>query len=207
MSYGVTPVAVSLEHVQSVIGMDRTPGFLRRLLGSPTDRLIHMIKRKFDHRFERDEVNDEDELSLENALFDLLVGGELNPDFGHKYAYALELLCDHFGERLDNSAWSAMRSDWAEHVHEAMKQFGIDEEALSLNDHLLFRGSPIPIPAPADFPSIGFLRKNEIGNATDAMDAAALSSLDEETKEPIMQIRAWLERCGELKCDLVCFYY
>ena len=89
MSYGITPIAVSLEQVQSVIGVDQTPNFLRRLLGSPTDRLLHTIKRKFAHRFEQDEVNDEGEPPLENALRDLLSGGELDPAFGHKYAYAL----------------------------------------------------------------------------------------------------------------------
>lgn len=207
MSYDITPIAVSLEQVQGVIGVERTGGFLRRLLGSPTDRLIRTIKRKYAHRLEQDEVYDEDEPSLEKALEDLLAGAELDPAFGHKYAYALELVCDHFGEFLDNSAWSAMRLDWAEHVHEAMTQAGIDENAISLNEHLMFRGPPIPIPAPSDFPSIGFLRRNEIANAASALDAADLSTLDEETRESITQIRSWLERCNELKCDLVCFYY
>ena len=207
MSYDITPIAVSLEQVQGVIGVKRTGGFLRCLLGSPIDRLIRTIKWNYAHRFEQDEVYDEDEPSLEKALGDLLAGAELAPTFGHKYAYALELVCDHFGEFLDNSAWSAMRLDWAEHVHEAMTQADIDEEAISLNDHLMFRGPPIPIPVPADFPAIGFLRRNEIGNAATALDAADLSSLDEETRESITQIQLWLERCNELKCDLVCFYY
>ena len=207
MSYGITPIAVSLEQVQSVIGTDQTPGFLRALLGSPTDRLIHKIKREFAHRFEQDELNDEDEPSLEKALRDLLSGGELNPGFGHKYAYALELLCKYFGEVLDNSAWTAMRSEWADQVHEALKRAGIDENVLSLNEHLMFRGSPIPMPAPADFPYTGFLLRSEIGNATDAINAADLSALDGETRESIMQIRGWLDQCRELDCDLVCFYY
>jgi hypothetical protein len=84
MSYGITPIAVSLQQVESVIGADQTPGLLRFLLGSPTDRLIHKIKREFAHRFEQDELNEEDEPSLERALRDLLAGAELNPAFGHK---------------------------------------------------------------------------------------------------------------------------
>lgn len=44
MSYGITAIAVSLEHVESVIGDDRTPRFLRLVLGSTTDRLIHEIR-------------------------------------------------------------------------------------------------------------------------------------------------------------------
>jgi hypothetical protein len=76
------------------------------------------------------------------------------------------LLCDHFGEFLDNSA-----------------------------------------PEPGDFPFIGFLRKNEIGDAAKAIDSAGLSDMDEEVQESVMQIHGWLKRCGELECDLVCFYY
>ena len=207
MTCGITPIAVSLEQVQTVIGTDQTPGLLRFLLGSPTDRLTHKIKREFAHRFEQDEVDDEDEPSLEKALRDLLSGGELNPAFGHKYAYALELLCDHFGEFLDNSAWTAMRSEWADQVHEAIKQAGIDEQTLSVNDHLMYRGSPIAIPEPSDFPFIGYLRKDEIGNAAQAIDSADRSDMDEEVQESVSQIHGWLKRCEELKCDLVCFYY
>lgn len=205
MSYGITPIAVSLEQVQGVIGVDRTPGFLRRLIGSRTERLIHTIKREFAHRFEQDESVDENEPTLEKALSDLLAGAELSTAHGHKYAYALDLLCDHFGEFLDNSAWSAMRGEWADDVYQAMKRAGIDEQAVSVNDHLMFRGSPIAIPEPDDFPSIGFLRKQEIGNAVKAIDSGDLSSMDEEIKESVMQIRGWLARCEELDCDLVCF--
>jgi hypothetical protein len=61
MGYGITPIAVSLEQVQGVIGVDQTSSFLRRLLGSPTDRLIHTVKRKFAHRLEQDDVLDDDE--------------------------------------------------------------------------------------------------------------------------------------------------
>ena len=100
-----------------------------------------------------------------------------------------------------------MRSEWADQVHEAMKQAGIDEQTLSVNDHLMYRGSPIPIPEPGDFPFIGFLRNNEIGDAAKAIDSADLSDVDEEIRESVMQIRGWLKRCEERHCDLICFYY
>ena len=91
VSCGITPIAVSLEHVQSVIGADQTSGFVRRLLGSPTEHLIHTLKRKFAYRFDDDESLDEKEPTLEKALSDLLAGNELDTAYGHKYAYALEL--------------------------------------------------------------------------------------------------------------------
>jgi hypothetical protein len=208
MSYGITPIAVSLHEVENVIGGDtKSGGLLSRLLGSPSSSLIKTIKREYAHRFEQDDVLEDDEPTLQQALADLLAGKELDTSYGHKYAYALELLCDHFGEFLDNSAWSAMRGEWAEQVHEAMKQADIDQQTLSVNDHLMYRGAPITIPEPGDFPFMGFLRKNEIGKAAQAIDSSDLSEMDEEVQESVMQIRGWLERCEQLKCDLVCFYY
>lgn len=205
MSYCLTPIAVSLQKIQTVIGDQQSGGFLRRLLGSPADRVIRTLKRKYSRRFQDDTEHEED-LSLEQALTDLLANGPLNPAFGHRYGYAVELLCLHFGEVLDNSAWSSMRTEWAEQVQEAMTQLGIDSEIVSVTQ-LMYRGSPIAVPEPGDFPSIGFLRREEIGKAAAAIDSASLSSVDEEVQESIMQVREWLERCEELNCDLVCFYY
>jgi len=208
MSYGITAIAVSLQDVENVIGGDTKSGWLlSRLLGSASSRLIKTIKREFAHRFEQDDVLEDDEPTLQQALDDLLAGRALDTSYGHKYAYAFELICNHFGEFLDNSAWSAMGGEWAEQVHEAMKQAGIDEQAISVNDHLMCRGAPLSIPEPHDFPFIGFLRKSEIAKAAHAIDSADLSSMDEEVRESVIQIRGWFDRCQQLDCDLVCFYY
>jgi len=213
MSYGIMAFAVSLEEVESVLSKANAKrGLFGRLFGTPTDSLMKTLKQKCAYRFEEDEDDFDDEdggdtLTLEQALVDLLDGNELDSSFGHKYGYALELLCDHFGEPLDNSAWDAMDIDWALQVEEEMKQAGIDENTISPTDHLMFRGPPIQIPKPDDFPSIGFLRTNEIEGAAIAIDAADPSGMDEEVEGSVMQIRAWLRRCGELSSDLVCFYH
>ena len=45
------------------------------------------------------------------------LGGEpLRANYGHKYAYAVEMLCWHFGERLPDRCSSAMRGEWADAV-------------------------------------------------------------------------------------------
>ena len=211
MSYGIIAYAVSLAKVEGALGKSNAKrGLLGRIFGPSTGSLVEKIKQKSAYRFEQDEddLDEEDEaqaLTLEQALVDLLDGNELHSSYGDKYGYALELLCDHFGECLDSSAWDSMRIDWANEVQEQMEQAGIDENAVSLTDHLMFRGPPIQIPN--DSPSIGFLRSSEIGRAANAINAADLSIVDEEVEESVMQIRAWLRRCGELNCDLVCFYY
>jgi hypothetical protein len=88
-----------------------------------------------------------------------------------------------------------------------MIQAGIDGQELSLFDHLMYRGAPISIPSPSDFPYMGFLRNREIAKAAQAIDSADLPSMDEEVQESVLQIRSWFDRCEQLNCDLVCFYY
>ena len=212
MSYGIMAYAVSLKEVESALGNSNAKrGLLGRLFAPSTASLVKTLRQKFDYRFEEDEdsfddEDEEDSKTLEQALVDLLDGNELDDRFGDKYGFALELLCDHFGKSLDSSAWDAMRIDWANQVQEDMTQAGIEENAISLTNHIMFRGPPIQIPRD-DSPSIGFLRNNEIEKAADAIDAADLSNVDEEVEESVMQMRGWLRRCKELNRDLVCFYY
>ena len=54
---------------------------------------------------------------------------------------------------------------------------------------------------------MGFLRNNEIDDAAKAIDSADLAKMDEEIRESVTQIQGWLQRCEELKCDLICVYY
>ena len=56
----------------------------------------------------------------------------MDPHFGHKFGYAFELLCDHFGEFLDNSTWSAEDADWPDQVQAALMQAGIVVRALGV---------------------------------------------------------------------------
>ncbi len=212
MSYGIMAYAVSLKKIENALGKSNAKrGLLGRLFGPSKDSLVEKIKQKSAYRFEQDEedLDEEDEgqpLTLHQALVDLLDGNELDERFGDKYGYALELLCDHFGKCLENSAWTAMRIDLAEQVEEEMTQAGIDDNVISPTNHLRFRGPPIQIPRD-DSPSIGFVRNHEMKAAAKVIDAADLSQADEDVEESVMQIRAWLRRCTELNCDLVCFYY
>lgn len=206
MSYGITPIAVSIDKVESVMRQRKSGGVFGHLIGSPSAKVSNTIKQRFAYRFEQDDADD-DEPTLEQALTDLLAGNDLNPWYGHKYAYAFELLCQHFGELLDNSAWSLIRSEWAVQVRDAMSQAGVDHGTFSMTGHLMYRGAPISIPPPDDFPFIGFLRKEEIGKALRAIDSADLTKMDEEVEESVVEIRGWLDHCWQLNCDLVCFYY
>ena len=147
MSYGITPMAVPLAEVE-------------RAFGSRDADLTSVIREEFASRFERDrcDEDDEDEPTLGEALHEIIEGEPLRACYGHKYAYALELLCWHFGEGLPDRCFSAMRGDWADAVNRALAVAGVPRERFSLLDHLMYRGAPVAIPVPGDFPFIGYLK-------------------------------------------------
>ena len=169
--------------------------------------IVLQIKLRYQHVLQDDETDEDDELTVEEALRDMVDGANLNKDFGWKYAYALEALCWHFGELLDNSEWSPMRGQWSEQVDVAISRAGVPENTFSVEGHLMYRGSPIPIPEVPDFPFIGFLRKTELPEAAKSIAQCDRSKLGEDVERAIRQVEGWLDRARKLERDLFCFYY
>ena len=100
-----------------------------------------------------------------------------------------------------------MRGEWADAVDRALAVAGVPRERFSLLDHLMYRGAPIPIPVPGDFPFIGYLKAEEVGPALGAVESADVTVLDRGLQEAIAEVRGWLGACAASACDLVCFYY
>src|SRR3954451_16607494 len=100
MSYGITPIAVPLAEVE-------------RAFGSRDTTLASAIREEFAYRFEQDrcDEDDEDEPTLTDALDEVSEGKPLRGRYAHKYCYALEMLCWHFGERLPDRCFSGMRGE------------------------------------------------------------------------------------------------
>ena len=194
MGYAVTPIAVDLREVKSIIN-------------SRDVSVIATLKSNFDFRFNGSDWDDDEELDQETAIRQLMNGTELNPDYGHLYAYGLELLCWHFGQHLSNRYWSAMDSEWAVQVDDALKSHGMDESIFGIHNHIFYRGAPIAIPEPDDFPSIGFLLNQEMHPAFAGLKALLLETVDTETLQSISEVQQWIETCIAKNCDLVTFYY
>jgi hypothetical protein len=193
MSYGIMPFGVRL-------------ALVKRAFGSGDAALVAEITEEFQDHFEADD-GDDDGPTLEDALHEIIEGRPLQDGYGHKYGYTLELLCWHFGKFLPNEHFSAMHSDWANQVDRGLFQAGVPEETFSLTGHLMFRGSPVPIPERDDFPSIGYLKAAEVGPALRAIKTADLAGLDPEVRDAVGDLRGWLEACSKAVCDLVCFYH
>lgn len=207
MSYGIHPVAVSLS--QLVLALQAQPeptGFFGKLFGTGRKDLVAEVLRD-QGPLDEDDGFDDDEITVEQALRELCAGGELSSDEGAPYAYALFALCNQLGEFQPNAEWSTMRSRRAECVDEALASAGVPAETLRVQDHLMYRGAPVDIPQPFDFPFVGYLTNAELAPASRALSDADLSAIPEEFRPAVVQIAGWLERAQALESDLVCFYF
>jgi hypothetical protein len=195
MSYDLMPYAVDF-------------GRLRAAVGSGDERLLAELASAHADEMTRLDRHDEDHdppiPPAADVLRHLILGEAGDPAAGFKYGYALEWLCEHFGEPLNNSEWSAMRGQWFDTVGEALVAAGVPATFSVLN--LAFRGSPVPIPEPDDFPGIGYFTPEEVPAAAAALDAADLGTMPEDVRKSVGQVRDWLGVCEETGRGLVCFY-
>jgi hypothetical protein len=96
VGYIVTPIAVDLDKVKAAIG-------------SKDKTLLAKLKKAFADELEQidellEDVIDEDDglLSAADVLGHLVLGGEYREDAGFAYGYCFDILCQHFGDTLDN---------------------------------------------------------------------------------------------------------
>lgn len=207
MRHGLTPFAVSIHQIRSVIG-SRSKSILLELREEFEDELQ-------EDREAVDEANSDDEfdpeLALDDALRHLIMDEERWDYEGPKYGFALEMLCSFYGEFLTNDHWSEIHWEWAETVHDALVEIGVDAELFSVFNFLIGRGAPVSIPDIEEFPYIGYVELDEIPSILAALSDKRFSAIQGEdaqaVRDSLLQVRAWLETCRREKSDLVCFYY
>lgn len=202
MGYILTAYAVNLHSVSSAIN-----GGDQQLAMS----IVQMFNDEFD---QFDEMaadycdDDEDALTMEDALTQMVMGEPFDDDLGFMYGYALEFMCQYFGEGLTNEFWSAMprATAWASTVDEGLNAMGVPENVFRVLDHLMFRGAPVTIPEIDDLPTIGYLDSNEVRAAHAAISKATFAAIkDAEVIESIEEIQTWLQTCIDSGVDLICF--
>jgi hypothetical protein len=207
VSYCVSAIAVDLDEVRAVIG-SRKKAMLAQLqkeLAGDLDQVDGMLEDYAEDN-EDEDGNPPEPLTTADVLRHLVMGEPYREEFGFAYGYCFEAICLHFGEFLNNSQWSAMRSEWFETVGKELKKAGVDEKAFSMNK-LFFRGPPVKLPEIDDFPAVGYLTKSEVAKARAALAKADLSKVkNKEAVESIEQIRSWLDECAKSDRDLVCTY-
>lgn len=201
MSYGMMAFAVDFDALNSWIG-------------SGDEALVAKLLREMGGELtELDELDleEDDEITLPaaDALRQLIMGEPLNPEQGYKYAYLIKDLCWAYDEFLDNHYWCPIRSNWvSEQFDPKLQSSGVPAEVFGVASHLLFRGSPFPIPEPECFPAVGYLTPEEVPGVADL-----LARIDPECMRPIeghnqlIALQGWLTKCRETNRGLICFYH
>ena len=98
-----------------------------------------------------------------------------------------------------------MPAEWGERVDVAMGQAGVPSETLGVHSHVIYRGPPVDIPVPDDFPAMGYLRHEEISFARRDLAEVRISAMSEDVRSAVMQLSSGLDRAQALKSDLVFF--
>lgn len=193
MSYGIHPIALSLDKLSAQ-------------LGSGKQRLLKKINKRFGHEFEEIDELDEDCVSVSDALTHLVLGEALDENSGFKYGYALKQLCRLLGEELTNVHWSAMRSEWFEEFDCALEDQGVPEDILRSEMHFAGRGSPVPLPPIDDFPAISYLRNEEMAAIAQALSTVG-GDPDDDVGQSIGEVQYWLKHCRHKHQDIIFFYH
>lgn len=175
MSYTLQPYMVDLAR-------------LRATIGSKDARLIESIYKTDPEKFDYDGYD----LTLRQALTQIVMGEKLGAEATHQYGYALKELAKHLGKPLPLDLWCGVR--W-----EAMEDSGI---AMVMKS-----GPPVELPAIPDVPCIGFLERDKIADMITRMGDEGLTNDNDELEELLKEFEGWLREAAEARQDLLFFYY
>jgi hypothetical protein len=181
MSYAINVYAVSVERLKEIIG-SRDKSMLDAVLAKQATLLSTI-----------DDIDDEAEMTCADALAKMIDGRMSHADPGYLYGYALEALCAQIGAALPNICPISGVSDWIDEVDAVLESGSVPIRVCDLVN----AGSPVPIPAPDDFPFIGFWPADEIPAALAALHSLPLAGLAQEMAETLAQIRDWLEEAAK----------
>jgi hypothetical protein len=176
MTYAITPYAVSLTRLKQVIGSGDAV-LLNEILIQQDDFLSGI-----------DMIDEDCEFRCSQALMALVCGDINNEIPGYLYGYAFKALCAHLGTELSDISGIAGAYDWIAEIDAGKQDCAV---RLQLAD-LVYSGSPIAIPAPADFPVIGCWDVKTIAPALDDFHQVDFSTLDSDVAETMQQMKAWL---------------
>jgi hypothetical protein len=193
MSYGFMVYSVDLDKFTAAFG-------------SKDDKLRRMISGRFKGEFKSyDEDRDEGALPLRDALRQLIMGDALDPRSGSTYAYACKLVCEHFGKFMPNAPLLPIRLQFIDDVDDALREMGVFE-VVSLSK-LAYRGLPLDLPPPDDFPMTGHMTSAEVRIARERLDAATYGGDHRDIAEAIDCIRDWLQAASDRGHAMVSFVH
>jgi len=193
MGYPYSAFAVDLKKLASVAG-------------SKDARLEAAIRKKFAKRFAENAEWFADDIgagapTLDVAVAEIIAGKTpKRSKHGFQYGYAVEVLTQHLGKRIDEDELGLGAGDAIEPFLKRAKRPSFDK----LTRNGVF---PLPIPRPADFPDISTMTPKDIATLAAALDAIAPLVEDDPAKEVADALRSWCTRATKRKGGLVLFAY
>jgi len=134
------------------------------------------------------------------ALWQLMMKLPLQKDAGFQYGYCVELMCKHFGERVDDTSLT-----WFSDVLDPLMKKARGPKTAAL---LCAGVLPMKIPKPADFPEIGTVTPAGCVAGIRALTAAKPLTGDDENLDMVVdEVMLWFKRAKAKKRGLVWFVY
>jgi hypothetical protein len=176
---------------------------LRKTFGGGDEELYRKLKAKYaKEMIENDEWFDhylaKGAPPLVVALRELIAGKPARKKHGFQYAYALEMLCKHFGGRIDEADLT-----WFDEALDPL----LKKAKQPSTGKVIGRGVyAVRIPKPADFPEMGTLDAKGQAALGKVLDAVGEPE-DEDVKYVTDELRSWLKKAKAKKAGIVWFVY
>jgi hypothetical protein len=144
------------------------------------------------------DVSDPNDLTHGQALREIFEGHFSKPRLYSRYGWALEILCDFLGERLDNGPFCPCDDDWYEQLDEVLEEAGVPIRFLYLTGN-----PPIPLPSQNDWPEVGHWTNLEIRQAAPLLVGRLLQVEDEEVGEALEAMQGWLGQAAKVRGSIL----
>lgn len=173
-----------MSSVSTAYGVDLEK--LASVRGSKDARLLTELEQKI----QPDPFDATGDPTVLDGLRALIEGDLLDSYVGRaKQLYALEMLCEHVGRRLDGQGHVAFIDD------------------LGMETALLAYEPPLDLPRADDFPSVAYLTAEQVRDEYARFTAIDTEHEDPEIAEGREEFVGWLQQCADEGLALVVFQH
>jgi hypothetical protein len=191
MSYGITAFRIEFGRLLGI------PGSADVALRDKLTRLMPDV----------DEVFDDDEADgswgPKAAMSSLIETGALTHDQRAVGGYILCALYREFGVMMDNGVMSMVTPSFFEILNRSLSTAGLEAAVPLFN---FGRCSPLPIPAPDDWPFFGYMTAAEVEAATGRLEAGDWSACHPDQQAALSTVAGWLVQAREAQQGIVVIY-
>lgn len=195
MGYGFIVWAVDIEKLKTVAGSKDEK--LRRMIGGRFKRNVASLDDLFRHDIAAGRP------STYEALRQIIDGAIPEGAQGGIYAYAFQLIVEHFGKPLDNGAVYPWNSPDFGPVDGALAERKVPFELASFYGCSL----PVKLPTPDDFPSTGWVSAAKVQEVHAAFTAAPEIEMESDVRDIVDCVRGWFRVAASLQRGLVSYYH